>query len=136
MTKRHQKALKCEPFSRVPVTITSDPRVKDSDVRVYTVMAANVWQGNVCRLSFSDLSRASTVSKRGVIRSISRLLAFGYIKASGEKRERAVTFYVLTSNVFAQKQGREDIIVSSPRGQRYVSMDNDRHGLPAREECA
>lgn len=125
---------KCEPYGRAPLTANQDRRLKNSDIRLYVAMAARVWQGNVCRLSFSELSELSTLTKRTIIDSIKRLERYGYIEAIGKKQERSVTFYVLKSIIFGQKQGREDVIVSSPRGQRYVSMDHERHGLPAREE--
>ena len=127
--KFHAKAPKCEAFGRAPIRAAADKRLKNSDIRLYVVMAARVWQGNVCRLSFSELAELSTLTKRTVIDAIKRLEKYGYIEAVDCKRERVVTFFVLTSDIFGAKQGREDVIVSSPRGQRYVSIDHDRHGI-------
>lgn len=76
------------------------------------------------------------MSQKQAAISVRRLIQFGHVKPSADNAPRKTGWYELVSPVFGQKQGKEDAIVSSPRGQRYVSMDHDRYGMPPREEVA
>lgn len=52
---------------------------------------------------------------------IKRLVDRGHLRMSASERGRRA-MYILTSNVFGQKQGKVDEVVSTPRGKRLVSV--------------
>lgn len=130
--KSHQKPR----FSRVPAEVWMDPEATGSDLRVYCALAAGTYHGNICRASLAELAELCNTTRQVVLRSIKRLVASGHVRLPESYKERRAGWYMLASPVFGQKQGKEDVIVSSPRGQRYVSMDHDRHGMVPREEVA
>lgn len=132
LLKKQRKAR----FSRVPAEVWTDAGVNGSDVKVYCAMASTVWQGNICRMSLAEIAELCGTTRQVVLRAIKNLAALGHVRIPSSNKERKSGWYELTSPVFGQKQGKEDVIVSSPRGQRYVSMDHDRHGMPPREEVA
>jgi hypothetical protein len=60
---------------------------------------------------------AATVKAR-----IDELIKAGYVEVADKKNGQRA-YYSLTSPVFAQKQGKADVIVSTPRGKRLVSVE-------------
>lgn len=69
------------------------------------------------RLMASELRTSRSV----IAEAIRRLAERGHLTITASGRERPL--YSLTSPVFGQKQGKEDVIVSGPRCKRLVSVD-------------
>lgn len=122
-------------FGRVPIEVSCDERLRNLDVRLYGFMAAFTFHGNACEMSLQQMAEACHTSRRSIMRALDRLVECGYIVPGLHNRERQRSFYALTSKIFGQRQGKEDVIVRSKHGSRYVSMDNASHGLPPREEA-
>lgn len=115
-------------FSRIPRSVLYDLSLTPCDRLVYAALADQVWQGNVAKIGERLMASKLGISRSKVQASLKALLECGAV-TKAESRIGNRNCYVLASPVFGQKQTREDVIVSSPRGQRYVSMDHDRHGI-------
>lgn len=80
-----------------------DPDLKPLDIRVFCVLSGPVFTGSVTSIGTRLLARSVHASRRLVIASLNRMEKRGYIMRPPVKRgERP--FYVLTSDVFGQKQ--------------------------------
>lgn len=131
-----RRATQAEKHSRIPRSILYAAGVLNPYERlVYAALADQVWQGNVACIGERLMVKKLGFARSTVQESLAGLIAKGFIEKS-EKRLNNRNCYILLSSVFGQKQGREDVIVSGPRSKRYVSMDHDRHGMPARKEVA
>ena len=98
----------CE-FGRVPLNVTSDPRLMDRDIRVYAVIASPIRKGGkISSIGTRRISELSCVARRLVIDSVKRLVKCGHIKAvdvddrvRGKRSE-----YTMTSVVFTAKESK------------------------------
>lgn len=109
-------------YVRIPYEVGADPRLTTSDVRVYFALASAVWQGRTCTLGNDRIAAMTGVSPRQVRNSIKALVKAEHVQMAPRKRgQRAV--YALTSPVFGQKQGKVNVVRSSPRGKRLVSVE-------------
>lgn len=111
-----------ERYVRLPYAVGADQRLSASDVRVYFALASAVWQGRTCTLGNERISAITGVSARQVRSSIRSLITAGHVQMAERKRgQRAI--YALTSPVFGQKQGKVNVVRSTPRGKRLVSVE-------------
>lgn len=109
-------------YGRVPFEVGTDQRLSACDVRVYFALASSVWQGRTCTLGNEWIAAMTHVSARQVRYSVQSLIAAGHVQMAPRKRgQRAV--YLLTSPVFGQKQGHVNVVRSTPRGKRMVSVE-------------
>ncbi len=109
-------------YGRVPASVSLDLSISSDAVRVYSLLALSVYQGSVARVGMRQIGQIMGKSAATIKRRIDELVNAGHIKANaGKLGERA--YYELLSPVFGQKQGRHDVIVSSPRGKRLVSVE-------------
>ena len=110
-------------FSRVPWPVLTDPKLSASAVRLYGVLAAHVWQGKTVRLGYRKMAELAAMSKSTVQLAIVELIERKHVTASGMGSGRR-NLYTLTSELFGQKQGDADVVVSHPRTgrKRLVSV--------------
>lgn len=110
-------------YCRVPWEVATDDRLSGRDVRVYTILAGQCWQGNTAYIGARRIAELAAYSERLTLESLKALSACGHIAVAPRKRgERSR--YELTSKVFGKKQrdGVEEI-VSRPNGaKRLVSV--------------
>ncbi len=111
-------------WARVPASVALDPAISSDAVRVYTLISLDVYEGRVARVGMRQMGKILDVSAATIMRRVKELLAAGHIRMRTEAGRRA--FYEVTSPVFGQKQGRETVVVSSPRGgRRFASIDRE-----------
>lgn len=87
---------------------------------VYAFLASAVWQGSTAAVGQRLISSRIGIRQQTVGLAIQELKQRGHMEVRGEGNERR--FYILNSPVFGQKQGKEDVIVSSPTGPRFASV--------------
>jgi hypothetical protein len=113
-------------YSRVPLELLSDHRLKSIDIRVYAVLAASCWQGSTASVGKRLIAKRAPCAERLVVRSLKRLEATGHIqKVAVKKGQRGL--YHLQSPVFGHKQraGVQELIVTSDRKRRLASVRKD-----------
>jgi transposase len=83
-------------------------------------MASKVRQGNIAKISYSEIARRVGCSRSTVAESIQQLTELGKI-IQKKQGPRSPAIYELVSGLFGQKQ-RDGVttIVSSPRGGRRM----------------
>ncbi len=108
-------------WGRVPASVLLDPRLSSDAVRIYGMLALSVFEGRIASVGMRQLGKLIGKSAQTVQRRIAELVNAGHLAtASGQAGKRAK--YELTSPVFAQKQGKVNVVVSSPRGRRLASV--------------
>ena len=110
-------------YARVPLTVLADSTLKRADIAVYAAIASTVWQGRVGSIGNRKIAEISRMSQPSVSRSVARLVKGGHVEISESKGKGYRAIYILTSQVFAKKQGKVDIVRSTPRGKRLVSVE-------------
>ena len=113
-------------YGRVPASVSLDLSVSSDAVRIYSLLALSVYQGNIARVGMRQLGKIIGKSAATVKRRIVELVKAGHLKPNtGKSGERA--FYELTSPVFGQKQrsGVTEVVSSPSRGRRYASLGKD-----------
>lgn len=110
-------------YSRLPFSVLCDPVLTFADKAIYAAAAVFVWHGRVCVEPCAVVAEMCGASKRQAMKSLAALAKRGHIKFDDGKKERKVNPVELTSPVFGQKQGKADVIVSSPLGKRLVSVE-------------
>ena len=117
----HQTGHGVTHFSRIPRSVLFDEALNCFDKTVYCALAWQCWQGRTSAVGTRTIASKLGISRNQVKASLSRLIELGHLQAAGKVRNRNA--YILTSPVFAQKQGRETIIRSAPGGvPRMVSI--------------
>jgi hypothetical protein len=109
-------------YARVPREVVCDSNLKFLDVRVYSVLSGDVWQGTTATIGTRLIADYLQASRRLVIESLCRLEQRGHI-AKARRRRGKRAMYVLLSPVFGQKQrhGAEEKAMG-PSGPRLVSV--------------
>lgn len=109
-------------FSRVPWTVLTDPKLSSFAVRVYAILAAHVFEGSTARIGIRAMARFAAMGKNTANAAIKELEERGHISivemAAGHRN-----VYVLRSEMFGQKQGNVNVVRSTPRGKRLVSVE-------------
>ena len=103
---------------RIPATVLMDPELDSLAVRIFGILALNVWQGNQSYIGQRLVAELCGVSAPTVMRRLRKLEARGHVKAQkcGDGKR---SYYMLASEVFGQKQrDNEKTLVSSPDGKR------------------
>ncbi len=109
-------------FSRIPWTVGTDPKLSSFAVRVYVILAAHVFEGSTARIGVRALARYGAMSKNTANAAIVELSERGHIGIANMGRGQR-QMYVLHSEMFGQKQGKVNIVRSTPRGKRLVSVE-------------
>lgn len=87
-------------------------------------MALWVFQGTTCSIGQRAISERLGLARNTVADGIEQLIARGHVEMNRSAERGRRPIYVLTSPLFGQKQGKEIVVVSSPRGdRRYASVD-------------
>ena len=124
-------------FGRVPLEVSCDQRVSDRAARLYGFLAAFVFHGNACTISLAQMAEAMRCSRSSAKRALDELIECGHVAPGRDNQERQRGFYCLTSEIFAQRQGKEDVVVREASGvPRYVSVDHAAHGIKPRKDRA
>lgn len=116
-----QQGNTAEPHARIPLSVWTDPKLHRADVHVYRVLAQAVWQGNVASIGMRRIAEESRMTLKNAHACIGRLVNGGHLQILAAERGRRA-MYILTSNVFGQKQGKVDEVISAPSGKRLVSV--------------
>lgn len=107
-------------YARIPWDLLTNAAIPSDAKIIYAVLAGHAFQGNVAYIGQRRIADLSGFSPSKVNRLMKILIpAYIDVRLDGPGRR---SFYVLKSSVFGQKQGKEDVIVSSPRGQRFASV--------------
>ena len=106
---------------RSPANLLLDNNVSDVAKTLFGILSLKTYQGNVSTLGIRKLAELSGKSKSSVHRAIQELSISGQIQPVARQRGQR-GYYVLTSEVFAQKQGKKFEVVSYPR-KRLVSVE-------------
>ena len=85
------------------------------------MLALDVFEGRAASVGMRHLGKLLGKSAQTVQRRIGELVKAGHLEVAPVDLGRRAT-YVLTSPVFAQKQGKANVVVSLPRGKRLVSV--------------
>jgi DNA-binding MarR family transcriptional regulator len=83
-------------FAKVPVQIAIDRRVKHREFRLYCVIAAHAFSGNVARVGQRRLATLLRISQTNVSRSINALIETGWLSRTPSPNGKR-TEYILTS---------------------------------------
>lgn len=87
------------------------------------MLALDVFEGRTASVGMRQLGKLLGKSAQTVQRRIGELVKADHVKIAPMEFGKRAT-YVLTSPVFAQKQGKVNVVVSSPRGgKRLASVD-------------
>jgi len=108
-------------YGRIPTTVLMDSELSSDAARVFGMLMADTFEGNVATMGMRKIAQLLSVSPATIMRRIHELEARGHIKkAKCENGKRA--FYMATSPVFGQKQ-RDGIttLVSCPKGHRRMA---------------
>ena len=109
-------------FARLPIEVLMDTSITGDAVRVYGFLSTQVWEGAVSRISQREIAQAMQVSQSKISRILSDLIRAGHVTNRSEGRGRRA-WYVLTSSIFSQRQGKETILRSRPRSVQVVSVE-------------
>lgn len=109
-------------YGRVPASVSLDLSISSDAVRVYSLLALSVYQGSVARVGMRQMGQIIGKSAATVKRRIDELIRAGHIKAK-EAKSGQRAYYELLSPVFGQRQGKQDVVVSSPKGKRLASVE-------------
>lgn len=114
-------------YGRTPEEVLLDNDLSDSAARLYGLMAMHIFEGNIVQVGIRRLAELRNKGKSTIDRQIKELQAAGYLVRCPSTRGKRAG-YMLASEIFGQKQGRETVIRSSPDGtrKRMVSVDTTR----------
>lgn len=114
---------KLKRYGRIPMNLLLDKSVSSEAVRIYGILAASVFQGNVATIGMRRIGALIGKSPATVMRRLRELTEATHIKP-GQRKNGQRAFYVLTSPVFGQKQraGVEELVSSPSRGRRLASV--------------
>lgn len=110
-------------YGRVPASVLLDLTISSDAVRVYALLTLSVYQGRIARVGMRQMGKIMGKSAATVKRRIAELTMAGHLKADDKRKNGQRGCYELTSPVFGQKQGKENVVVSAPRGKRLVSVE-------------
>ena len=102
--------------------MATDPKLSSYAVRAYAILAAHVFEGSTARIGIRALARLAAMGKNTANAAIKELAGRGHISIV-EMPAGHRNMYVLRSEMFGQKQGSVNIVRSTPRGKRLVSVE-------------
>ncbi len=106
-------------YARIPEEVLMDRKLSLEAYRIYGLIAMNVYQGSVSVIGLRKLGKKMGRSPNTVRKRIEELVKAGYIRVS-DTGERERLWYVLTSPVFAQKQGQVEEVHINPDGSKRM----------------
>ena len=107
-------------YTRIPLEVLSDERLKALDIRVFGAVAIWAFQGKTARVGTRWIAETVHAERGRVLESIGRLIQFGHLQiADAAKGKR--TAYLITSPVFGQRQGKEEIVVRGKSGGKVLA---------------
>jgi hypothetical protein len=109
-------------YSRIPASVLFDKRLSVYDKLTFCALSFQCFQGAVSVIGSRMVATSIGISRNKVKKSLQALAEQGHIKKSGQ-RIRGRNSYELTSPVFGQKQGKQNVMISGPRGRRLVSVE-------------
>lgn len=112
-----------EKYTRIPASVLLDTTLSSFDVRVFGVLALATWQGSTCSVGMRHIAKSLGSTTRLVQQSVQRLIVAKHLTVPGEPKRGMRAIYILTSQVFGQKQGRVNVVRSTPKGKRLVSVE-------------
>lgn len=125
-TSVNQKRFsKVNHYARIPREVLIDARVSSDAKIVYGILAMATFQGSVAYVGQRLIGQTLNISQSSVSRRLAELERAGHIRQAPDTRGKRAHWELL-SPVFGQKQGRETVVVSSPKGgKRYASVDRE-----------
>lgn len=121
----HKRFTKVNHYGRIPREVLADRSLSAEAKVVYACLALTTFQGSVAYIGQRLIGEILGCSQASVSRRLRELERAGHIKQNDVGRGRR-SFWELTSQVFGQKQGRETVVVSAPRGgRRYASVNRE-----------
>lgn len=108
-----------ERYARIPDSVLFDSDLTPSAIRVYAFLSRRVWQGTTTSVGIRLIAAKLKTGRSVVSEAVSRLAGKGHITITAHGKQR--TLYALNSTVFGQKQGKEDVIISSPSGGKRLA---------------
>lgn len=109
-----RKPINVQGYARIPHTVLYDHELSPEAKCVYGFLATAVWQGRTAAVGQRLIADRVGLRQQTVGKALKELKQRGHIDVRGEGKARRL--YVLHSPVFAQKQGKADVIVSGPSG--------------------
>lgn len=106
-------------YARLPEEVLRDQRVSAGSKLVYAELAMSVWQGSVARMGNRLIAERLGMSQMAVSRAIRELDGAGHLSRAAEKGQRGI--WILTSKVFAQRQGKERVVVTGKSGGKVLA---------------
>ncbi len=123
ITSESSRRLTSERYGRGPDSVILDVNLSDFAKVVYVLIARHVFQGNTASIGTREMARLLSTTQSRVTRAVRELIAAGKVENRRVKRGQR-GMWVLPSSIFAQKQGKQTVVVSSPSGgRRYASVD-------------
>lgn len=110
-------------YARIPLTVIADSQLSRLDIMVYAAISSPVFQGNVANIGSRRIAEIARTTQRMVLKSIRKLVDAGHLAIAESKGKGYRSMYILTSPVFGQKQGKVNVVRSTPRGKRLVSVE-------------
>jgi hypothetical protein len=107
-------------FAMVDRGISSDPRLKHIDVRIYNVLAG-CRVGARVKMGMRLIAKSACTSLRHVRPSLERLIEYGYVKAVESKGVRDRSEYRLTFWRFSAKKAGAEVIVQEAAAKPLVT---------------
>lgn len=108
-------------YGRIPDSVGLDPDLTHAAVRVYWALSRSVFQGNTASIGQRLIAKLIHAKQETVSVALRELEMNGHIETRREGNRRPM--YILLSPIFGQKQGKEEVLVSSPSGgQRLASV--------------
>lgn len=106
-------------YARIPWDLLTNAKVSSDAKIVFAVLAGHAFQGNVAYIGQRRIAELSGFSPSKVNRLMKTIIpSYIDVKLDGPGRR---SFYVLKSPVFGQRQGKEDVIISSPSGGKRLA---------------
>lgn len=84
------------------------------------MLALDVFEGRTASVGMRQLGKLLGKSAQTVQRRIGELVKTGHLEVAPKDLGKRAT-YALTSPVFAQKQGKANVVVSSPSGGKRLA---------------
>lgn len=107
-------------YTRIPLDLLSDERLKSLDIRVFGAIALWAFQGKTARAGTRWIAETVHAERGRVIEAIARLVEYGHLQIAEAARGKR-TVYLLTSPVFGQRQGKEEIVVRGKSGGKVLA---------------
>lgn len=113
-------------YARVPTSVIHDVMLGAASIAVFSEMALWVFQGTTCSIGQRAIAKRLGLSRNTVSEAIKNLVERGHVEMCRPESRGRRPVYVLTSQIYGQKQGKESVVVSSPSGgRRFASIDRE-----------